>query len=222
MDGVLIDSEPLWRRAEIACFAEVGVSLTEQDCYETQGLRIDEAVGYWMERRPWRGATIDEVAQAVVGKMIELIRLEGTPMPGAIEALEAGRDRGWRLALASSSSMRLIETVLEAFAIRDRFEALRSAEDETHGKPHPAVYAATIEALGLEPIDTVAVEDSANGLASALAAGMRCIAMPPAENAADPRFLDATWRVASLHEVARMLDTPGAIETARSADAAEA
>lgn len=213
MDGVLIDSEPLWRRAEIERFADVGVALSEADCLETQGLRIDEAVAYWAPRRPWTGSTIETLAARIVDRMIELIRAEGAPMAGASASIEAARAQGWRLAVASSSSMRLIETVLDGFGWRARFEVLRSAEDEARGKPHPDVYVSAARDLGLSPARCLAIEDSANGVASARAAGMACVAVPPPETAADPRFEAATWRLPSLEGLPALLgeiaDGPG-------------
>lgn len=69
MDGVMIDSEPLWRRAEIACFGEVGVSLSDADCLETMGLRIYEVADYWFERSPLEGATTGVVAERIIERM---------------------------------------------------------------------------------------------------------------------------------------------------------
>lgn len=198
MDGVLIDSEPLWRRAEIEIFGSVGLELSEADCFETQGMRIDEAVAYWFARSPWPGASISKVAEHIVDRMVELIEAEGEPMLGVAAALEAADGAGWRIALASSSSMRLIDTVLDRFGIRETFEVVRSAEDEARGKPHPDVYLATLRALGLDGCAAVAIEDSVNGMASALAAGMRCVAVPAPEMRDDPRFAPADWRLDSL------------------------
>jgi len=205
MDGVLIDSEPLSRRAEIAIFPEVGLEPVEADCYQTQGLRIDEAVAFWFERAPWSGRSCEDVAESIVARMAELIRSEGEPMPGVAAALDWAMASSWRLAVASSSSNFLIETVLERFGFRDLFECTRSAEDEQRGKPHPDVYRSAAQDLELEPRACIAIEDSAHGVASALAAGMRCVAVPPPETRDDPRFAVASMRVASLHEL------PGAI-----------
>ena len=206
MDGVLIDSEPLWRRAEVACFGEVGLALEERDCRETMGLRIDEACAYWFERAPWTGPSVHDVALRIVDRMATLVAAEGEPMPGARRAIEAAQDEGFRLALASSSPMRLIEAVLDRFGWRDAFEVLRSAEDEARGKPAPDVYVATIRALELAPERAIAIEDSANGVRSARAAGLRCIAVPEAAARHDPVFTNlATWRFDSLDEVARAL-----------------
>ena len=201
MDGVLIDSEPFWRRAEIKCFGEVGLTLTEEDCFKTVGLRIDEVANYWFERSPWPEVAPSVIADRIVEEMAALISAEGVPAPGAQAAIEAVQGEGWRIALASSSSMRLIETVLKSFGWHSHFEVVRSAENESHGKPHPAVYLATVRALGLESADCVAIEDSANGMISALEAGMRCIAIPEAATRHDPRFESATWRFDSLTDL---------------------
>ena len=209
MDGVLIDSEPLWRRAEIKCFGAVGLTLTEEDCLQTVGLRIDDVANYWFERTPWSGVAPfvapSVIADHIVDEMVALIASEGVPAQGAQEAIEAVQADGWRIALASSSSQRLIDTVLESFGWQSYFEVVRSAENERHGKPHPAVYLAAVRELALEPIDCVAIEDSANGMTSALEAGVRCVAIPEAATRNDPRFDSATWRLDSLRDVPEAL-----------------
>ncbi len=205
MDGVLIDSEPLWRRAEIEQFATVGLRLKEADCLETQGLRIDEAVAFWFERAPWTGPTSDAVAAAIVERMVQLIESEGEPMPGVLDALDWAAASRWRLALASSSSKRLIETVLGRFDLTGRFEIRRSAEDEQFGKPSPDVYRSAARDLRLDPGACVAIEDSAHGVASALAAGMPCIAIPPPETRDDPRFETACLCLESLTDLPNAL-----------------
>jgi mannitol-1-/sugar-/sorbitol-6-/2-deoxyglucose-6-phosphatase len=207
MDGVLIDSEPLWWRAEIEVFATVGLELTEADCYKTQGMRMDEAAQWWFDRFPWTGATPVEIAGRVVDRVIEFIQAEGGPMPGVREVLAAAKADEWRIGLASSSAMRLIETVLDGFGMRDVFEVVRSAEHEQRGKPHPDVYLAALRELGLDGVDCIAIEDSVNGMSSALAAGMRCIAVPPPDARADPGFKTATWRFDSLHDLTGALST---------------
>ena len=193
LDGVLIDSEPLWRKAEIEIFAEVGLVLVDADCFQTQGLRIDEAVTFWFERTPWTGRSCEQVAEAIVSRVADLIRSEGEPMLGVRESLAWAAASDWRLGLASSSPNFLIETVLHRFGMTDLFESARSAEDEALGKPHPDVYLSAARDLKLEPSACVAVEDSAHGVASAVAAGMRCIAVPAAETRDDARFAAATW-----------------------------
>ncbi len=205
MDGVLVDSEPLWRRAEVACFARYGLELEESECTQTMGLRIDEAVGYWVAKRSWSPPSVEVVAAAIVDEMESRIREEATPIPGVEAALDAAEAGGWRIGLASSSPMRLIEATLDAFRLRSRFEACRSAEHERLGKPHPDVYRSTLRTMGVDARDAIAIEDSVNGVASALAAGMRCVAIPEPAHREDPRFDAATWRLDSLHAFARSL-----------------
>jgi HAD superfamily hydrolase (TIGR01509 family) len=206
MDGVLIDSEPLWRRAEIEIFGDVGLVLEDADCFETQGLRIDEAVAFWYERAPWTGRSCEDVATSIVSRMALMIRSEGEPMPGALSSIDWAANSNWRLALASSSSNFLIETVLDRFEIAHHFECKRSAEDEKYGKPQPDVYLSAARDLRLDPRVCVAVEDSANGVDSAISAGMRCIAVPPDETRSDARFEAATLKLRSLQ------DLPAALE----------
>jgi HAD superfamily hydrolase (TIGR01509 family) len=211
MDGVLIDSEPLWRRAEIEIFGEVGLALEEADCLQTTGLRIDEVVAFWYERAPWTGRSHDDIAKTIVSRMAELIRSEGEPMPGALMSIEWASKSTWRLALASSSSKLLIETVLDRFGIVDLFEFTRSAEDETSGKPHPDVYLSAARDLRLEPGACVAIEDSVHGVTSARSAGMRCIAIPPPETRDDARFATATLRLDSLRDLPEALEALEAV-----------
>jgi sugar-phosphatase len=201
LDGVLIDSEPLWQRAQIECFANVGLRLDVTDCLRTQGQRIDEAVAFWFERAPWTGLSREVVAETIIERMEVLIRDEGEPMPAVQACLDWAAASDWRLALASSSPKRLIRCVLDRFEIADYFESVRSAEDEAFGKPHPDVYLSAARNLQLDPRACVAIEDSAHGVASARAAGMRCIAVPTPEARDDRRFSDATICLASLSEL---------------------
>ncbi len=81
LDGLLIDSEPFWRRAEMEVFATVGVELTESETRQTMGLRIDDAVRHWFERRPWQGMAPVEVERAVTSRVAELIEAGGIRCP---------------------------------------------------------------------------------------------------------------------------------------------
>lgn len=201
MDGLLVDSEPLWRRAEIEVFAGVGVHLTEEDCMRTTGLRIDVVVAFWHCERPWVGTEPGELVERIVTRVIELVHAEGELLPGAIEALDFFAARGLPLGLASSSPRRLIEGVLGCFGIAQRFAAVHSAEHEARGKPDPAVYLHTAERLGHEPQRCMAIEDSIPGVLAAVAAGMGCIAVPAPEDRGDPRLRSASVVLESLAEI---------------------
>ena len=201
MDGVLIDSEPFWREAEIEAFGEVGLRLTDDLCRETMGLRIDEAVDYWHRKHGWEGRTPGEVAERVVRGLIERIRREGELMAGARHALEFFKARGVKLGLASSSSYRIIGTVVERLGLAGEFGCVYSAEEEEYGKPHPGIYLTAARRLGVSPTECLAIEDSLNGVLAAKAARMRCAAVPEAEARRDPRFAIAEVTLDSLEEI---------------------
>jgi sugar-phosphatase len=178
MDGVLVDSEPLWREVEREVFARVGVHLTDEEMVETMGVRIDEVVARRYRRHPWDGPSREEVVGAVLQGMERAIADGAVLRDGAHEAIDRFARYGLRLALASSSPARIIEAVLRAGGLEGRFEVVHSAEEERLGKPDPAVYLTTAAKLGVPPEGCLAVEDSENGVRAAKAAGMVCVAIP--------------------------------------------
>lgn len=201
MDGVLIDSEPLWHKAELGVLRPLGVPLDETMCLETTGLRPDEVVQFWYDKHPWQNYDQASVAHQLISTVEALIRNQGTAKRGVPAALAFLQRRGYRLALASSSPYRLIATVCEKLDLGSTFSIVHSAEDETLGKPHPAVYLTTAAKLGVPPTACVAIEDSANGIIAALAARMKCIAIPEARQANDCRFAIADLVLDSLEEL---------------------
>jgi mannitol-1-/sugar-/sorbitol-6-/2-deoxyglucose-6-phosphatase len=178
MDGLIIDSEPLWREAEIEVFAHVGVILDDERCRETLGLRIDQVVDHWYRRSPWPGPSQSAVADQVIQRMIELIYQKGEPKDGLAHALSFFNERHLKVALASSSLYKVIFAVIERLKLSGVFEVIYSAEEEVYGKPHPGVYLSTAHKLGCLPQQCVALEDSLNGVIAAKAALMKCIAIP--------------------------------------------
>lgn len=175
MDGVLIDTEPVWRDTEHDVFARVGIELSDAQLRETWGMRLEEVVDYRYRIRPWNGIRPRAVQRAILRGMVEHVRTEGVPMPGAIEAIETARELGLRIAIASSSSRELIDAVVERLGIAGLVDATCTADDEVRGKPDPAVYLSAARALDVMPSACVAIEDSPVGVTSAVAAGMRCI-----------------------------------------------
>jgi sugar-phosphatase len=177
MDGILIDSEPIWRAVEREAFATVGIRLTDDDLIQTMGVRIGEVVEAWYRRHPWEGSSQQALAEAIVDRVAALIEKEGLN-EGAVRAVEYFQGLGLRLGLASSSPIRLIRAVLSAADLAGQFEVIHSAEDEDRGKPDPAVYLSAARMLGAEPERCLALEDSVNGVRSAKSAGMVCVLIP--------------------------------------------
>ena len=193
MDGVLTDSEPLWKIAMEEVFHSVGCSLTRKDFQKTVGLRIDEVCEYWYQHAAWTGATPKEVENKIVARMVELIRENGEPLPGVMETTEYLREQGVKIGLATSSYNVLIDTVLETLGIQDRFNEVHSAENEQYGKPHPAVYLTVAERLNVDPMRCLVIEDSLNGVISGRAAKMKVVCIPEKTHHPEPKLLVADY-----------------------------
>jgi mannitol-1-/sugar-/sorbitol-6-/2-deoxyglucose-6-phosphatase len=184
MDGVLLDSEPIWREVEKEVFGRLGITVTDEDLMQTMGVRIHDVVERWHRRHPWDEPSREAVAEEIVARVAQTIEREGVLNEGVVEAIDFVERLGLRLALASSSPMRLIRAVLSRGGLSERFPVVLTAEDEEHGKPHPDVYLSAARALGVAPERCLAIEDSENGVGAAKAAGMACVAVPPPEKEA--------------------------------------
>ena len=201
MDGVLIDSEPLWRRAIIIAFSNVGLMFTEEMCSQTQGMRIDEVVAFWYLKNPWEGTTQAEVTDNILQNVIQLVKEQGQIKEGVLEALGYLKKQNVKLGIASSSAMVLINTVVEKLGLASYFEMIHSAEFETHGKPHPDVYITAASKLETDPQFCVVVEDSVSGVISAKAAKMRCVAIPELDHQEINKFVIADIVLSSLNDI---------------------
>jgi mannitol-1-/sugar-/sorbitol-6-/2-deoxyglucose-6-phosphatase len=191
MDGLLIDTEPVWRTAEVAVLARYGVELTRSDVITSTGHEIGAVVAGWLRRRPSAGRAGEPDPAAVTDQitdlMIEHVGAHGEPMPGVPEAIALFERWGLRLAIASSSPRRLIDAVCDRLGL-DRITVRCSATEVASGKPDPDVYLAAAGRLGAKPARCLALEDSVTGVAAAKAAGMRCIAVPDPHLADDPGY----------------------------------
>ena len=201
LDGLLIDSEPLWQEAEILVFQQVNIILTPELCLQTKGLRIDEVVEYWYQKYPWTNLTKQKVEQLVVAKVIELIHLKGKPLAGVDRAISFVRQKQVKIALASSSALPIIRAALQRLNLTEVFTEIYSAESEVLGKPYPGVYLTTASKLKVAPQKCLALEDSLNGVLAAKAAQMKCIAIPEPAQRDRPQFAIADTILQSLEEL---------------------
>jgi len=201
MDGVIIDSEPLWREALIHCFNKVGFDFTQDKCRVTQGMRLIEVVEYWYAQQPWDGKSIEAVEQDILSKVTQLITEKGIAMEGVYESISLFKAKGYKISLASSSASSLINVVLDKLNIRDEFEVVNSAEFLKLGKPHPEVFIKTAEDLNVSAINCLVIEDSFYGVLAAKAAVMQVIAVPEEKYHNDPRFSIADYNLKSLKEL---------------------
>lgn len=212
MDGVLINSEPLWRRAMIAGFGRFGMPATEDECRRTMGMRFGEVLVQWLTRYGKPLSLAGDVERSVMDDLLRLVREEGRPLPGTMECLGFCRDSNIRCGLATSSSSELMNAVLAKLGIEQYFDAALSAEYLQYGKPHPEVFLKCARVLGCEPQQCVVIEDSLNGVVAAKAASMQVIAVPDDEHLkADERrvkqFTLADYHAADLLEALNILKT---------------
>jgi mannitol-1-/sugar-/sorbitol-6-/2-deoxyglucose-6-phosphatase len=205
LDGLLMDSEPVWSWAQRKMFLEMGVELTEAMQWATTGMRLNEALEVWSGYFP--GTKMDPAGMRA--RLVELVggslKESGLPKAGAIRAMELCHASGCRMAIASSSPPEIIKTALDRMdavrpGVRSWFSAILSAENEAHGKPHPAIYLSAAGRLGLPPGECIAFEDSIFGLRSAHAAGMYCVAVPEDHNRGREEYRIADRILASLEE----------------------
>jgi len=205
MDGVLIDSEPLWKIAMETVFKEVGSNLTKSDFQKTVGLRIDEVVRFWHQHEAWTNVTPEKIEQDIVHRMCSLIRIHGKPLDGVKEILKFLKQNQKKVGLATSSYTVLIDEVLEVLEVRSFFDFTHSAENEDFGKPHPAVYLTAAQKLNVLPSRCLVIEDSLNGIISAKAARMKVVCIPEKTHHVEPRLILADHQFESMSELLNYL-----------------
>ena len=204
MDGLLIDSEPLWLEAETAVMARLGAGWTEKDQAALLGGSLERTVRYLMSKAT-RPVPSELVGEWLMSDITERVRRDGVPVqPGARELLAEVTAAGLPHALVTSSERGFMDAVLSRTGMR--FDVLVCAQDVTATKPDPEPYLLAAKRIGVHPGDCFALEDSPNGVASAQAAGCRVFAVPslvpipPAPGRTVVRsLLDLTADTAGVH-----------------------
>lgn len=205
MDGLLVDSEPLWKIAEKKVFGALGLNLNDELLRQVMGFRLNEVVAHWYAYQAWPEPNFEATEEAIIECMQELLSQQAVALPGVIESLNYAQEQGYKIALASSSSMRLIEVVVKKLNIKPYFNLLYSAESEAYGKPHPGIFISAAKILGSDPSECLVVEDSINGVIAAKAAKMLCVAVPEAEKQNDLRFAIADYKLPTLETFTAIL-----------------
>lgn len=201
MDGLLIDSEPLWEEAGKETLALFDVSLTDEQYHFSTGLRTKEWVDWWFS---WFNIDKKHALTAeltIVQKAIDKIGARGIAMPGVEYAFQFFREKGFKIGLATSSPLALVKVVAEKLKINDYLQAIASAEELTYGKPHPQVYLDCARALEVSPLECICFEDSFNGMIAVKAARMKCIVIPAPHQQQQTRWDAADKKLSSLLQV---------------------
>lgn len=198
MDGLLIDSEPYWKMAEKEVFGKLGLNLTDDLLRQVMGFRLSEVVKHWYHYQPWPNPNFEQTERDILNCVEQLIQQHANAMPGVYEVLTHCKNKNYKIALASSSAMELIDVVIDKLNIRDYFDVVWSAQYEEYGKPHPAIFLSVAKQLNIEPKYCVVFEDAINGVIAAKASRMYCIAIPEEVSYNDPRFAIADVKTQSL------------------------
>ncbi|MDR3125879.1 MAG: HAD-IA family hydrolase [Candidatus Nomurabacteria bacterium] len=185
MDGLLIDSEPVWERVELAAFNKVGLPLTKALHDQMRGMSLNDIVDMLLAKHPNtlifdKSKFIAEVQHQVNAALADQVEL----LPGAMETINTCRSVGLLTAIASSSPGMIIRTVTDKFDLATKMNSIHSGYNEKVSKPNPAIFLSTARQLGVQPSDCLVFEDAIAGVQAAKAAGMICVAVP------DPTMFD--------------------------------
>jgi HAD superfamily hydrolase (TIGR01509 family) len=178
MDGLLIDSEPFWQEAGTVILNDYGISLTEEQHHNSTGLRTNEWVKHWFNHFGVDKKNTSKAARLIEEFAIEKIKKEGQALPGVHFIMRFFKERNFKIGIASSSPVKLIETVLDKLEIRPYLTVFASAESLQWGKPHPRVFLNCAKALNSNAVQCICFEDSFNGMIAAKAARMKCVIIP--------------------------------------------
>ncbi|MBS1587619.1 MAG: hexitol phosphatase HxpB [Bacteroidetes bacterium] len=200
MDGLLLDTEPLWGESMLRVAQKHNIPITAGKFKETTGLRIYEVTDYWAIKYPWEGSTSVEVADEILDDIITTSKEKGSVLRGVKKALELLKEHTYKIGLASSSPLRMIDELVTHFDIKHYFDVITSADSADLGKPHPAVFLECAAALGSSALQCVVLEDSVNGMIAGKAARMKVIVVPDAIHFDDPRFALADAKLSSMED----------------------
>ncbi len=204
LDGLLVDSEPVWEKTDIALVESRGKIYDQRKQTNLIGLRAED---YLKGLRRVYGIEddVETLDREALEYMFTLISTEVKTQPGAKELISFVVKQNITRAIVSNSQMAFINAVLEDRGWNDIFVHRFTGEDDTQGKPAPDVYLRAAKTLGLNPADCLALEDSPNGARAAVAAGMTCYAVPDTSHSKPEAFAGITEHVfGSLHEVLKI------------------
>jgi HAD superfamily hydrolase (TIGR01509 family) len=177
LDGLLLETEVLWHRAEERLFERHGARFTFEDKLTVMGTSAAFTGEFFARRLGYEAERATALISEVSELMLQELKAQVEARPGAVELVARLRGRV-PLGLASNSPRFLVDAALQSGGFADAFDAVVSSDDVVHHKPAPDLYLLACERLGVAPADAVALEDTASGIAAAKAAGMTCIAVP--------------------------------------------
>lgn len=200
MDGLLIDSEPFWEEAGSETLQEFGETLTVEQYHSSTGLRTEEWIAHWFRYFNLPMQDAPAAVKTILRKALEKIDAEAKMFPGVESIISFFQQRSYKIGLATSSPLSLVEVVLKKGNLEQHFDAIASAEKLPFGKPHPEVYLNCAAMLGATGMQCIAFEDSFNGMIAAKAARMKCVLVPAIAAYDHPKWNAADLKIRSLLE----------------------
>ena len=176
MDGVLVDSEPLYHLSINQVLANHGYSLSEEANREVLGTTV-EYTWAWLKKHFGLPSALDSWIAEYDAVVLKNLRKKVTPSPGVYKLLGGLKERGIQLGLASSSQGNWVEAIMSALGIEGRFDVVVSGEMVSEGKPHPEIFLLATQMLAVQPEECLVIEDSPHGIKAAKRAGMIVVAV---------------------------------------------
>lgn len=204
MDGLLIDSEPLWGEAADEVFKLFAINMSKEEYAITTGLRTKEFVEFWFKRFKINMEDAPFAERKIIELVLQKVSAKGVIMPGVDYIFEFFMKRGFKIGLASSSPQSLIDIVIDITGIKNKLNAISSAEHLPFGKPHPQVYINCAAKLQSDVHECICFEDSFNGMIAAKAAKMKCVVVPHHQHQKEERWGAADLKLSSLQNFSEL------------------
>jgi len=188
MDGILVDSEKYWHSARVDFAHSLDKEWSADDQSHLMGSNTREWAVYTQQRLALTDMPIEQIVEAIRGRLLPYYENNLPIMPGAIEAVNLIVAH-YPIALASGSAPWAIDAIMRLTGLGNKFAIRVSADEVGRGKPSPDVFLEAAQRLGLPPDQLVGIEDSGNGIRALKAAGMKVIAVPTVEIPLTPEVL---------------------------------
>jgi HAD superfamily hydrolase (TIGR01509 family) len=198
LDGLLVDSEPLQFRSYRQAFAAHGVEIDRADWHRWHSVEASVPAWIALDRLPVDAETVRAEKKTIYERMVS----EELTLKTGAEALVRGLSANYRLCVASGSRVESIQLCLDKFSLGECFEAFYSGTALPRSKPHPDIYLHALSSMGVEAKNTLAIEDSVQGLKAAMAAGIKCVVCPDTSGPTPrPEYVGAAKLVRSLSDL---------------------
>ena len=194
MDGVIVDSEPLWRKAEIQVFGRYRIVLTDEMCRGTKGMRLDRVVAHWLEHFERPELDVENLEEEIVETMEELLSSEASALPGVQDVFGYCRDHSIPWNIATSSTRRLAEAALRRLGLWSEVsDRIVTGDQVSEPKPAPEIFIEASRRIDCEPRDCLVIEDSSRGCLAGKRAGAVVMVVPEVGAPTDGQFEEADF-----------------------------